>query len=48
MVQTRLAIITGSSITLWRALTIAVRYAVCRRQFSTIKGTRKERKLLDY
>ncbi len=48
MSQTRLMIIYGSSLNTYRACTIAARYAICRRQFSTIPGTRRERKLLDY
>ena len=31
MVQTRMMIIVGAAVTLWRGLTIATRYAVCRR-----------------
>jgi len=48
MSQTRLMIIYGSAINIYRAVTVAARYAVCRRQFSTIPGTKVERKLLDY
>ena len=31
-----------------KALIIGIRYAVCRRQFATIQGSKQERKLLDY
>ena len=48
MSQTRLMIIYGSAINIYRAVTVAARYSVCRRQFSTIPGTKVERKLLDY
>lgn len=48
MVQTRIQIVYGGSMVLHRAGMIAARYAVCRRQFQTIKGSDDERKLLDY
>ena len=31
-----------------KAALISIRYAVCRRQFASIKGSTQERKLLDY
>jgi len=43
MVQTRIAIITGAACVLHGAAKIAIRYAVCRRQFATIKGSDQER-----
>ena len=48
MVQTRIAIITGAACVLHGAAKIAIRYAVCRRQFATIKGSDQERQLIDY
>ena len=48
MVQTRIAITTGTAFVLHKAACIAARYAACRRQFATIKGSDQERKLLDY
>lgn len=48
MVQTRLLIIFGSAYLLLIAARFVTRYAVCRRQFSTIPGKKEERKLLDY
>ena len=44
----RLSITFGSCFHMLRAATVAVRYAVCRRQFSSQPGTKVERKLLDY
>ena len=48
MSQTRLMIIFGAAMNLHRAAMVATRYGACRRQFSTLKGTKRERKLLDY
>jgi alkylation response protein AidB-like acyl-CoA dehydrogenase len=48
MVMTRMNIISGAGLFLSRALLIATRYAVCRRQFKTIPGQKNERKLADY
>lgn len=48
MVMTRAMIIFGAASVLLRACTIATRYAVCRRQFVTEKGSKRERKILDY
>jgi acyl-CoA oxidase len=48
MLQTRMSIMGNSTHNLKRCLVIATRYAVCRRQFSTIPGQKLERKLLDY
>ena len=48
MVNTRILVLEMCSVVMARALTIATRYAVCRRQFKTMKGSSKERKLLDY
>jgi len=48
MVSTRLMLIQKSGHLLYKALLIAARYSVCRRQFSSISGTKVERKLLDY
>ena len=39
MVQTRIAIVQGSATILQRGSMIAIRYAACRRQFLTIKGS---------
>ena len=48
MMLTRVGMIGGSWFALARSALISIRYAVCRRQFKTIKGSREERKLLDY
>lgn len=48
MVQTRIYIVTSCALLMHRAAQIATRYAACRRQFATIKGSEQERKLLDY
>ena len=41
-------IMFGAHYALMRSLLIATRYAACRRQFQNEKGSKKERKLLDY
>ena len=48
MVQTRIAITVGAASVLHRAACCATRYAACRRQFQSIKGSDDERQLLDY
>lgn len=48
MSKTRLHLLLGSSGGLKRQAKIAIRYAYCRRQFSTIKGSTQERRLIDY
>lgn len=48
MVSIRQQIVTTAGPALMRALKISIRYAVCRRQFSTIPGSKDERKVLDY
>ena len=48
MVKTRLNISAQSGANLIQAGQIAIRYAICRRQFKNQKGVEKERKLLDY
>jgi len=48
MVTTRMLISMGCAANIMLASMIATRYAVCRRQFSTINGSKEERKLLDY
>ena len=48
MVELRFEIIAVAPLLLRKALTIGVRYAVCRRQFNTEVGSRQERKLMDY
>lgn len=48
MVQTRLLISAASAFILVDTAKMAIRYAVCRRQFKTIHGKKEERKLLDY
>ena len=48
MSTTRLSIIMGCAFNIFRAAMVATRYAVCRRQFANIKGSKRERKLLDY
>lgn len=48
MVQTRIQISYGCPFILHSTAQYAIRYAACRRQFATIKGSEQERKLLDY
>ena len=48
MSKIRLMLIRGAAFYLSRSAKIAVRYAVCRRQFANQKGSSLERKLLDY
>ena len=48
MVKTRLSLIIQSGANIIQAGQIAVRYAICRRQFANQVGSQKERKLLDY
>lgn len=48
MAKTRLGIVFQSGVNLMQGGIIAVRYAICRRQFRNQKGSAKERKLLDY
>lgn len=48
MLQTRLMLMYLSAHTLLYGITMVTRYAVCRRQFANQKGSKKERKLLDY
>ena len=48
MVQTRIAITTGAAFVMHNCAKMAIRYAACRRQFATIKGSTQERALLDY
>ena len=48
MVNIRSSIIYAAGKELIRGLKIAVRYSVCRRQFSTQVGTKVEGKILDY
>lgn len=48
MMLIRLHIVVESPSYLAAALKIGVRYAVCRRQFKTMHGSKAERKLMDY
>ena len=48
MSLTRLVIIKGCAFNLFRSGMVAIRYSVCRRQFSNQKESKEERKLLDY
>jgi len=48
MMFIRVSIALGAGKTLAAGLTIGTRYAVVRRQFSTVDGTKLERKLMDY
>jgi acyl-CoA oxidase len=48
MLQIRVLIANTCGFNLGHALTIGIRYAVVRRQFSNVDGTKQERKLLDY
>lgn len=48
MSKVRLYLIRASGFALYRQARHAIRYAVCRRQFANQKGTKAERKLLDY
>ena len=48
MVAIRQQLITGAGLYMIKTLRLAIRYSVCRRQFSTIPGSKEERKILDY
>lgn len=48
MVENRYLIVAAAGHNLMYALKIGVRYAVCRRQFTTLVGSPLERKILDY
>lgn len=48
MVEIRYRIIAGAGHAIRKALLIGTRYAVCRRQFTTIAGSTQERKIIDY
>jgi hypothetical protein len=48
MVKTRLSLILLCGVNLIQSGIIAVRYAVCRRQFANKRGTKEERQLIDY
>ena len=48
MVQTRIQICYNAAYFLHQYSKVAVRYAACRRQFQSIKGSEEERPLLDY
>jgi acyl-CoA oxidase len=48
MVGIRTQLVFNAGPCLRSALLIGIRYAVCRRQFSSIPGVKEERKLLDY
>jgi len=48
MVEIRYQIVALAGYKVRQALLIGMRYAACRRQFSTIPGEQIERKILDY
>lgn len=48
MMLIRYIIIHDVPVAMNKSLLIALRYAACRRQFRTIKGSKEERKILDY
>lgn len=48
MMDIRVQLLHGSYVSLQRALTIGLRYSVCRRQFKNTSGSKEETKLLDY
>ena len=48
MMLTRVSLMHQSWLGMARSALISIRYAVCRRQFRTVKGSNEERKLLDY
>lgn len=48
MLKTRVSLITPVRFTLHRALLIAIRYSVVRRQFRNISGKEEETQLIDY
>lgn len=48
MSKIRMMLIAQTGYNIFKAGKTAVRYAVCRRQFANQKGTKQERKLIDY
>ena len=48
MMQTRIQIFSATSMILYTASLIAIRYSIVRRQFKNISGQKQETKLLDY
>ncbi len=48
MLATRVAIVLYSAFTMNQTLLVGLRYSAVRRQFSTMDGTKLERKLIDY
>lgn len=48
MMDIRTQLLLHSGATLMRALTVAMRYSACRRQFKNTSGNKQETKLLDY
>lgn len=48
MLRTRQAVMNTAFLYTAMSCRFAIRYAVCRRQFRTLPGSREERKLLDY
>jgi len=48
MVEIRYQIVAAAGHHIRKALLIGTRYAVCRRQFTTVAGSTEERKIIDY
>ena len=48
MLKTRVSLITPVRFTLHKALLIAIRYSIVRRQFRNISGKKEETQLIDY
>lgn len=48
MVEIRYQIVAAAGQKIRQALIIGTRYAVCRRQFQTVQGSKIERKIIDY
>lgn len=48
MVEIRYQIIAAAGMHIKKALLVGTRYAVCRRQFASVSGSKVERKIMDY
>lgn len=48
MVYSRVTILFNCFWSMMKSSLIATRYSACRRQFQSVKGSKKERKVIDY